>query len=291
MKALIYAEASGKPKEEALNAEQKERAGNGAHASVRGRRRDRRRAAREVSRQGRAGRRRVARGAARGHHRGQAHAGALRLGAQEYRHRAAARRRSTRSCPAPNERPARQGFAGANSEPVERAPDPAAPFSAFVFKTLIDPFAGKLSIFRVVSGRAQSDATVLNSTRGVARALRPAAAAGGQEAIADRRPRCRARSSRSPSSRTPPPATRYATKNPPVIFPAARAAERRSSLLRFGPRPRATNKNLRRRCSTWSKRTARSRPIAIRRPTRSSCRARARCISRSRSRSSNVNLM
>ena len=64
--------------------------------------------------------------------------------------------------PAPNVRPARQGFAGANSEPVERAPDPAAPFSAFVFKTVIDPFAGKLSIFRVVSGRAQSDATVLN---------------------------------------------------------------------------------------------------------------------------------
>ncbi|MGB6562071.1 MAG: elongation factor G, partial [Candidatus Binataceae bacterium] len=69
--------------------------------------------------------------------------------------------------PAPNERPARMGFSGANSEPVERAPDPAAPFSAFVFKTVIDPFAGKLSIFRVVSGRAASDATVLNSTRGV----------------------------------------------------------------------------------------------------------------------------
>jgi len=69
--------------------------------------------------------------------------------------------------PAPNERPVRKGFSGANSEPVERAPDPAAPFSAFVFKTVIDPFAGKLSIFRVVSGRAASDATVLNSTRGV----------------------------------------------------------------------------------------------------------------------------
>src|SRR5579885_668738 len=68
--------------------------------------------------------------------------------------------------PAPNERPARAGFAGANTEQVERAPDPAAPFSAFVFKTVIDPFAGKLSIFRVVSGRAASDAAVLNSTRG-----------------------------------------------------------------------------------------------------------------------------
>jgi len=51
-------------------------------------------------------------------------------------------------------------------EPVERRADPAAPFSAFVFKTVNDPFAGKLSIFRVVSGRATSDSTVQNTTHG-----------------------------------------------------------------------------------------------------------------------------
>jgi elongation factor G len=66
--------------------------------------------------------------------------------------------------PAPNERPALKGQAAANG-PVERVPDPAAPFSAYVFKTVVDPFAGKLSIFRVVSGTAHSDATVLNSSR------------------------------------------------------------------------------------------------------------------------------
>jgi elongation factor G len=37
--------------------------------------------------------------------------------------------------------------------------------SAFVWKTVIDPFAGKLSIFRVESGRLRSDATLLNATR------------------------------------------------------------------------------------------------------------------------------
>jgi elongation factor G len=68
--------------------------------------------------------------------------------------------------PAPSERPAVKGQGPSNGEPVERAPDPAAPFSACVFKTVIDPFAGKLSIFRVVSGRALSDLSVLNSTRG-----------------------------------------------------------------------------------------------------------------------------
>jgi elongation factor G len=66
--------------------------------------------------------------------------------------------------PAPNERPSAKG-AKPSGEEDERAPNPDAPFSALVFKTLIDPFAGKLSIFRVVSGRAQSDATVYNSLR------------------------------------------------------------------------------------------------------------------------------
>src|SRR5579885_857830 len=67
--------------------------------------------------------------------------------------------------PAPNERPAIRGQHPANTEEQERAADPNGPFAAMVFKTVIDPFAGKLSIFRVVSGRAQSDATVYNSTR------------------------------------------------------------------------------------------------------------------------------
>ena len=68
--------------------------------------------------------------------------------------------------PAPNERPAVQGQGPSNGTPVERPHDPAAPFSALVFKTVIDPFAGKLSIMRVMSGRAATDANVLNSTRG-----------------------------------------------------------------------------------------------------------------------------
>src|SRR5271168_2367091 len=69
--------------------------------------------------------------------------------------------------PAPNERPAVQGQGPSNGTPVERPHDPSAPFSALVFKTVIDPFAGKLSIMRVMSGRATTDANVLNSTRGV----------------------------------------------------------------------------------------------------------------------------
>src|SRR5215831_6749476 len=67
--------------------------------------------------------------------------------------------------PAPNERPGQKAQHPTNGEQQERAADPSAPFSALVFKTVVDPSAGKLSIFRVASGHATSDASVLNATR------------------------------------------------------------------------------------------------------------------------------
>jgi elongation factor G len=67
--------------------------------------------------------------------------------------------------PAPSERPAVKCVHPAKSEELELAINPDGPFAAAVFKTVIDPFAGKLSIFRVVSGKAHSDANVLNTTR------------------------------------------------------------------------------------------------------------------------------
>src|SRR5439155_1419791 len=50
---------------------------------------------------------------------------------------------------------------------IERAADPAAPFSAFVFKTIVDPFAGRLSVLRIVSGRIHADLNCINSARDV----------------------------------------------------------------------------------------------------------------------------
>ncbi len=67
--------------------------------------------------------------------------------------------------PAPNERPAKKGTHASNGHEETRAADPNAPFSAFVFKTVMDPFAGKLTYFRVESGTAHSDAGVYNSAR------------------------------------------------------------------------------------------------------------------------------
>lgn len=49
---------------------------------------------------------------------------------------------------------------------IERKVDEKESLSAYVFKTIADPFAGKLSIFRVYSGLLKADSTVLNSTTG-----------------------------------------------------------------------------------------------------------------------------
>ncbi|MDQ7787628.1 MAG: elongation factor G [Thermodesulfovibrionales bacterium] len=49
---------------------------------------------------------------------------------------------------------------------VERNPSQTDPLSAYVFKTIADPFAGRLSIFRVYSGSLKADSNVLNTTTG-----------------------------------------------------------------------------------------------------------------------------
>jgi len=61
--------------------------------------------------------------------------------------------------PSPVERGEVEGSNPANGEVIKRPVDPNAPFSAYVFKTVIDPFAGKLSIMRVMSGKIFPDAT------------------------------------------------------------------------------------------------------------------------------------
>jgi elongation factor G len=56
--------------------------------------------------------------------------------------------------------------AGAKGDPVERKIADSEPLSLFVFKTLSDPFAGRINYFKVMSGVLKNDATVTNFTRG-----------------------------------------------------------------------------------------------------------------------------
>src|SRR5881398_1281450 len=69
--------------------------------------------------------------------------------------------------PHPDEH-AQVGFkeAGGKGDRVERKNDDAQPLSIFVFKTLADPFAGRINYFKVKSGVLKNDATVLNYLRG-----------------------------------------------------------------------------------------------------------------------------
>jgi elongation factor G len=52
-----------------------------------------------------------------------------------------------------------------NGNPAERKIDDSQPLSAYVFKTVNDPFAGRISLFKVFSGVLKNDATLQNFTR------------------------------------------------------------------------------------------------------------------------------
>lgn len=65
-------------------------------------------------------------------------------------------------CPAPKEEYA----ADAAGEPVELAVDPNGPLAAVCFKTVADPFIGKLSFFKVVRGKITPSTTAYNPRTG-----------------------------------------------------------------------------------------------------------------------------
>jgi elongation factor G len=67
--------------------------------------------------------------------------------------------------PSPLDRDAKLGIDPASKKEIKRTPDPDAPFSAFVVKTVADPYAGRLTIFRVVSGTLGADGTFYNSVK------------------------------------------------------------------------------------------------------------------------------
>ena len=69
------------------------------------------------------------------------------------------------SMPSPADRGPRKGIDPDSGNEIERAPDENAPFSAYVVKTLADPYAGRLTIFRVASGKLGRDGTFYNPNK------------------------------------------------------------------------------------------------------------------------------
>ena len=65
--------------------------------------------------------------------------------------------------PAPNDKRAHTGFRYEEGE--EREISEKDPFAAVVFKTKTDPFVGKISIFKVISGKLKKDTPLYNSSK------------------------------------------------------------------------------------------------------------------------------
>ena len=63
--------------------------------------------------------------------------------------------------PAPTEREPLEGTI--NGQEVKRAVKDSEPVSAFVFKTVADPFAGRVTYFKVLSGVVKNDANLVNA--------------------------------------------------------------------------------------------------------------------------------
>ncbi len=64
--------------------------------------------------------------------------------------------------PAPGEQGPVIGHPPGSDDLIERAVSADDPLSAFVFKTISDPYVGRISVFKVVSGKFRPDSSVLN---------------------------------------------------------------------------------------------------------------------------------
>ncbi|MDP8215841.1 MAG: elongation factor G [Candidatus Kaelpia imicola] len=68
--------------------------------------------------------------------------------------------------PSPDELGALVGKKPGSDEEMERRADIGEPFSAFVFKTIYDAYVGQLTVFRIFSGKLDSDSSFFNSSDG-----------------------------------------------------------------------------------------------------------------------------
>jgi elongation factor G len=91
--------------------------------------------------------------------------------------------------PAPTERGAMEGLTHEGGEAAKRKVADDQPVSAFVFKTVADPFAGRVSYFKVMSGVVKNEANLVNFNRGASERLSHIAVMQGktQTAVAELR--------------------------------------------------------------------------------------------------------
>ncbi len=69
--------------------------------------------------------------------------------------------------PSPLDQEDLKGYLPGSDEEVVRKLSPEEPISAFVFKTLADPYVGRINFFRVYSGKVIPDSQLYNSTKDI----------------------------------------------------------------------------------------------------------------------------
>ncbi|MCY6371638.1 elongation factor G [Clostridium ganghwense] len=67
--------------------------------------------------------------------------------------------------PSPNDAKPIKAIDLQNKKEIELKVDEKSKFSAFVFKTVADPFVGKLSMFRVMTGKIKADSVIYNANK------------------------------------------------------------------------------------------------------------------------------
>ncbi len=189
---------------------------------------------------------------------------------------------STCWCTACRRRPI--GRSRRSSEDRWRGHSPSArptrgPPAAFVWKTLADPFAGRITLFRVVSGTMKADTTVHNLTKDTPERLgallvpqgKTQSTVGGTEGRGHRRGR----------EAQGDPDQRHARRQAQRGHVPADVVRRPAALVRHRAEdPAATRTRSAPPSSGSAKRTRPSSSRAIRRRRSSCCRARASCTSR-----------
>ncbi len=68
-------------------------------------------------------------------------------------------------CPSPLERPPYEGTVPGGGDTISRKVVDSEPAGLVVFKTMTDPFSGRITFFKVISGVVKNDATLQNYTR------------------------------------------------------------------------------------------------------------------------------
>jgi elongation factor G len=67
--------------------------------------------------------------------------------------------------PSPTDRGSVSGINPKTKAELSLEPDPDGPFCAYVFKTVADPYAGRLSVFRIYSGTLKADSSFYNANK------------------------------------------------------------------------------------------------------------------------------